>query len=91
MKRVLTIISLTINSSFLVLCSISAFNILLSALQPEKRSAIGIIGGEDGPTAIFYSSDFGNLGPIAIILLFCILLLFEITFILSLRSSKTNN
>ena len=88
MKKVLTIISLIINSIFLVVCSFGVFSILSPILEP---GAIGVIGGEDGPTAVFISSDFGNLGPIAITSLFCILLLFEITFILSLRSGKSNN
>ena len=85
MRRILTIISLIINSIFLVLCSVGVFNILSPVLEPQS---IGLIGGNDGPTAIYVSSDYSVLSPLAITVLFCILLLFEITFILNLGSNK---
>jgi Na+-transporting methylmalonyl-CoA/oxaloacetate decarboxylase beta subunit len=61
------------------------YNLLSPVLE---LGAIGIIGGEDGPTAIYLTSKLGSFFSITATSLFLVLLLFEITFILNLYFSR---
>ena len=85
MQKILNIISLTLNSLILLFLLIIAIN---SFITVNSAESIGIIGGSDGPTAVFYSSPFPFLLPVGITIL--VLIIYEIVFLLNLRSKKTS-
>jgi len=62
MKKVLSIISIVAGG--LVLLSIIAPMIIGAILSSQASGSVGIIGGADGPTAVFVVGTFGAGGVI---------------------------
>lgn len=57
MKKVLSIISIVVGG--LVLLGVIAPMIIGAILSSQSSGSVGIIGGADGPTAIFVVGTFG--------------------------------
>lgn len=62
-KRTIGIV-LVVLGVLLAICGILA----ITVVNPAERASIGIIGGADGPTAIFVT---GTAGPLAALVLLC--------------------
>ncbi|MBQ3029445.1 MAG: hypothetical protein IJD26_10205 [Lachnospiraceae bacterium] len=57
MKKVISIISIVVGG--LVLLSVIAPMVIGAVLNSQASDSVGIIGGADGPTAIFVVGTFG--------------------------------
>lgn len=62
MKKVLSIVSIVVGG--LVLLSVIAPMIIGAVLANQLSDSVGIIGGADGPTAVFVVGTFGAGGVI---------------------------
>ncbi len=72
MKRKVLVILFIINSIMITVCFLPAFQGVFNLFNNSNAAAIGIIGGADGPTAIYIASQI-NWFPIVIILIWLIL------------------
>jgi len=57
MKKVLSVISIVVGG--LVLLSVIAPMVIGAILSSQPSGSVGIIGGADGPTAVFVVGTFG--------------------------------
>lgn len=62
MKKVLSIIAIVVGG--LVLLSVIAPMVIGAILTSQASGSVGIIGGADGPTAVFVVGTFGAGGVI---------------------------
>ncbi len=86
MRKIFNVIALIINSFILIIISIF---IIRSIITVNSAASIGIIGGSDGPTSIFYSlPQFPFFIIFSIITL--LLIIYEIVFFINIKSKNNN-
>ena len=85
MRKIFNLIALILNSIIILIISIF---IIRSIITVNSAAAIGIIGGADGPTAIFVSHPQYIFYTLCIIIILS-LVINEIIFIISLNEKNT--
>lgn len=84
MKKTFNIIALVLNSVLLFL----AILLILQSFLNLETGSFGIIGGEDGPTAIFLSNKVNHLFDALLLILLSIISFFEFVFIMNIRNAN---